>query len=171
MESGPGLWRGLCPGSGAGCARALARAVPGLWRGLCPGSGADCARRPSRVGGVGRPPGGLPVAAQLTGLAVFVRDLLRGAALAVRGKLGRPGRSDADKLPLGGIGLLAMDRHVADLQVLVGYAQLDEQSDDFEEDECEEGVPDDDRERGFCLDKQLVRIAVDQPGAGESRDL
>jgi len=65
-----------------------------------------------------------------------------------------------------------MDRHVADLQVLVGYAQLDEQSDDLEEDERDEGVPDDDRgARASAWTSNWCGLPLTSPAAGESRDL
>src|ERR1700733_7872676 len=64
------------------------------------------------------------------------------------------------------VGLFLVHSDITELQHLVRCAQLHEEAEDSQDGEGDEGVPDDDGERGAQLDQDLYGVMAPQPARG-----
>src|SRR5271166_5795697 len=65
-----------------------------------------------------------------------------------------------------GVCLFVVDGDVADVEFLIGCAQLHEQAQDLEDHDGDEHVPDDDGQRGAELDEDLCGVVAPDPARG-----
>src|SRR5215467_8361567 len=69
------------------------------------------------------------------------------------------------------VGHLTVHQDVAGLELRIGYPQLHEQADAAQDQEGDQPVPDDDRQRRTRLDEQLPRVTIEQSGRAHVRVL
>src|SRR5450755_3317349 len=76
-------------------------------------------------------------------------------------------RSDPRRALVFWIGLFAMNRQVADFEILIGHSQWRKDADDLQDDERHDRIPHDDRDRGEQLLLEELWMAVQPAGRSE----